>query len=195
MSPPSGLSRLGTGLHGAMLLARGRADGLWLVAARDEPVLAAARRSFWAAALCAPAFLCLTLIDFAQSPPAHPAHALALQLLGYVVDWTGFALLSRSAAHAMGRLDAWPRYIAAWNWCNVVQYVLAVGAALPQLLGLPVLLSQTVWLVGTGWALWIEWYATRLALGVNGIQAAGMVLLDEALGFILLAAIAATLGG
>jgi hypothetical protein len=188
---PGLFGRMGNGLQGALLLARGRAEGMELVAAPAEPAMAAAARSFWAAALCLPAFICLQLIDLAQEPrvPPHAAHGLALQLFGYVIDWAGFALISRFVARAIGRLDAWPRFIAAWNWCNVVQYLLLVAASLPPLLGLPSLLGQTAWLVATGWALWIEWYATRLALGVGRVQAAGLVVLDEAFGFVLIAVI------
>ena len=191
------LAHMGNGLQGALLLARGRADGMLLLASQEEPALLVARRSFWAAALCLPAFVCLQLIGLAQSPglPPHFAHGLALQLLGYVIDWAGFALLSRGAVRAMGRLDAWPRFITAWNWCNVVQYLLLVAASLPPLLGLPDILGETAWLVATGWALWIEWYATRIALGVGGLPAAALVLLDEVLGFALLALIQMLPGG
>ena len=191
------LAQMGNGLHGAMLLARGRADGLLLMAGQEEPAVRAAARSFWAAAICLPAFVCLQLISLAQSPglPPHFGHGLALQLLGYGVDWAGFALASREVARAMGRLSAWPRFIAAWNWCNVVQYLLLVAASLPPLLDLPTVLGETAWLVATGWALWIEWYATRVALGVGGLPAAGLVVLDEAMGFGLLAVIQALPGG
>jgi hypothetical protein len=181
------------GLQAALLLARGRSEGIRLLAAGEEPALATAARSFWAAALCLPAFVCLQLIDLAQQPglPPHPAHGFALQLLGYTIDWAGFALLTRWLAGTIGRAGAWPRFIAVWNWCNVIQYLLLVTAGLPSLLGLPDIAGQTTWLVATGWALWLEWYATRLALGVTGLQAAGLVLLDEAMGFAILAVIAA----
>jgi hypothetical protein len=190
-------AQLGNGLQGALLLARGRAEGMLLVAAQETPAMQAAARSFWAAALCLPAFICLQLLDVAQAPRLPPdfAHGLALQLLGYAIDWAGFALVSRVVVRTMGRLAAWPRFIAAWNWCNVVQYLLLVAASLPPLLGAPAMLGETAWLVATGWALWIEWYATRLALGITGMQAAGLVLLDEAMGFVLLAVIQTLPGG
>lgn len=182
MSTISGVSE---GLHAALLLARGRPDGLQVLAARDEPATATAVRSFWAVALCLPAFICLQLIDLAQEPHATPgaAHGLALRLIGYVIGWAGFAVLSHTIAHTMGRTQAWPRFIAAWNWCNVIQYLLLVAAALPPLLHLPDIIGETTFLVAAGWAIWLEWYATRLALEISGLQATALVLLDLALAF------------
>ena len=55
-----------TALHGAFLLARGRPDGLLLIVAPPEAEMAVAARSFWAIALCLPAFLCLHLLDWAD---------------------------------------------------------------------------------------------------------------------------------
>lgn len=187
----STLAGMGNGLQAALMLARGRADGIAVLTAHDEPVQAVAARSFWAALLCLPAFVCLQLMDLAQaaSLPPRAGHGFALQLLGYAIDWAAFALISRSIAASMGRLEQWPRFIAAWNWCNVIQYLLLTTASLPPLLGLPDIVGQTTWLIASGWALWLEWYATRLALGVSPLQAAGFVALDEAMGIGLLAVI------
>lgn len=194
----STLAGVANGLQAALLLARGKPDGIGLLAtAEGEPAMANAARSFWAAALCLPAFVCLQLIDLAQEPrlPPHAAHGLALQLLGYAIDWAGFALLTRWLTRTLGRGARWPVFIAAWNWCNVVQYLLLVVASLPPLLGMPDIVGETAWLVATGWALWLEWYATRLALDISRMQAIGLVLLDEALGFGLLAVIQTIPGG
>jgi hypothetical protein len=182
----SALNGLSNGIQAALLLARGRPEGVGLLAATDgEAPQATATRSFWAAALCLPAFMCLQLIDWAQPPgaPSHAGHELALDLLGYVIDWAGFALLSRWLAGTMDRGANWPTFVAAWNWCNVVQYLLLVLASLPPLLGAPQIVGETAWLVATGWALWLEWYATRLTLDITRLQAAGLVLIDLAMGF------------
>jgi hypothetical protein len=180
-------ARLGASLHGAFLLARGRRDGLLLIVAPREAEMPVAARSFWAMAVCLPAFLFLHLLDWAEGGvPPEPAPALMLDLLGYVIGWVGFALLSHRWAGAIGRGMLWPRFIAVWNWCNVVQYLMLVVAGLASLLGLPDLLSQTVSLVAMGWALWLEWYATRLALAIPGGQAAALVVLDFAIGVFLL---------
>ena len=85
-----------------------------------------------------------------------------------------------------------PRYIAAWNWCNVVQYLMLVVAALPELLGLPDPVSQLFWLVAMGWALWLEWFTTKLALDIHGVPAAGLVAMDVAIGLFLVGLTATT---
>ena len=173
------------GLQGAFLLARGRSEGLFCV----EDDLAGAARSFWAAPLCLPAFLCLRLIDWATSGmPPQPTHSIAFDLLSYVVGWVGFAVLSRTAAAALGRERRWPRFIAAWNWCNAVQYLLLTTAALPVLLGAPAWVDQVAELIALGWALWLEWFAAKLALDVPGLQAGTIVALDLGLGLLLAAA-------
>jgi hypothetical protein len=168
-----------SGLQAALLLARGRPEGMRYI---DNDVRVAAR-SFWAAGVALPAFLCLRLLDWAaEGRPAHAAHAWALDLLFYVIGWAGYAVLSRSAAAALGRAQHWPRFITVWNWCNVVQYLLLVLAAIPALLGAPDWLSETASVVAVGWALWLEWFAAKLVLGVPGVAAAMLVLLDLLVG-------------
>jgi hypothetical protein len=73
----------------------------------------------------------------------------------------------------------------------VVQYLLLVVFSIPGLLGAPALLDQAAQLVGIGWALWLEWFAFRLTLGIGVVAAAGLVVLDVAIG-VLLAAISLT---
>jgi hypothetical protein len=171
-----------TGLQAAWLLARGRPEGVRHI----DNDLRVARRSFLAAGVALPAFLCLRLLDAAaEGPPAHAAHAWALDLLFYVIGWAGYAVLSHPLAKALGRAQHWPRFITVWNWCNVVQYLLLVIAGIPLLLGAPDWVDQTAGLVALGWALWLEWFAARVALDITGLAAFGMVMLDIALGLVL----------
>ena len=170
-----------SGMQAALLLARGRADGVRLL--NDD--MAEARRSFWAAAICLPAFVCLRLIDWRTDALPVQAHAFALELLGYVIGWVGFALLSWRLVHAMGLAARWPRCIAMWNWCNVVQYLLLVVFSIPGLLGAPAPLDQAAQLFALCWSLWLEWFAFRLTLGIGAVPAAGLVALDVAIGVVL----------
>jgi hypothetical protein len=138
------------GLQTAMLLARGRPEALQHV----EPGLDGARRSFWAAAVCLPLFVGLRIADWLGA--SLPLHAFTLDFFSYVAGWAGFALLSRPLVAAIGRAERWPRFIAAWNWCNVAQYVLLVLAAGPEWLGAPAWVDQSVGLIAVGWAVWLE---------------------------------------
>jgi hypothetical protein len=171
-----------SGMQAALLLARGRADGVQLLA--DD--MAEARRSFWAALICLPAFVCLRLLDWRTGAlPSQAAHVFALDLLSYAIGWAGFALLSWRLVNVMGLAARWPRCIAMWNWCNVVQYLLLVVFGIPGLLGAPAPIDEAAQLFALCWALWLEWFAFRLTLGIGAVPAAGLVALDVAIGIVL----------
>ena len=170
------------GLQAALLLARGRTDAIMLVAESAQSDFAAARRSFWAMPLCVPALICLYLADRPEMPSAR---GLATDLIAFVIVWIGFALLSLRLAERIGRGALWPRFIILWNWCTLVQHLVLVAGTLPAVLGAPDWIGQTASLAAVGWALWLEWFATRLALGLPGLAAAGMVALDLALGLLV----------
>lgn len=178
------LASMSAGLQAAMLLAQGRREGLRYV----EPGLDGARHSFWAALICLPLFLALRFAAWTSGPD--PAHAGVLDLFGYVAGWAGFALLSRPLVAWIGRAGGWPRFIVAWNWCNVVQYLLLLAATVPGLLGAPSWAQQAAGLVAVGWAIWLEWYAARLTLDVGPLPAAALTGLDLLLGAMLASVIA-----
>jgi hypothetical protein len=170
------------GIAGALLLARGRAAGVLAFA----PTPAEARASFVAALICLPIFLLLRAISgIGAVDGLDPARALAADLIAYVCSWAGFALASLPLCEAMGRRALWPRLVAAWNWVNLVQYVVLAGFALPVLLGLPGVVADTLGLAAVGYALWLQWFTARAALGVSGLRAAGFVVLDLAIALFL----------
>jgi hypothetical protein len=170
------------GLRAALLLARRRAEGVVLVAAASpEAQLARARRSFAALVLCLPLFLAIQGLG-----PGRTDEALARAVAGLLLSWLGYAVLSHMVAAGMGRATLWPRFIALWNWCNLVQYMLLSAAASAQLVGAPALAAQTAWIVALGWAVWLQWTATRLGLALGGGRAALMVVVDMALGLLVL---------
>ena len=174
---------IAAGLAGAFLLGRGRPEGLALV----ESTPAGAWRSFIAAAICLPAFLALRVFGWAAAaPPAGGlSRPLAAELIGYALGWVIFALASLPVVQNFGRGAAWPRFIAAWNWTTVVQYLLWLALAVPVALGVGGLLVQGLTLAAFGYAMWLEWFVARTALGLPGLRAAALVLMDLAIGLFL----------
>ncbi|MBO1075369.1 hypothetical protein [Roseomonas marmotae] len=171
-------AELRAGLRGALMLARGRAEGIMLM-----PLSAAgAGRSFWAAVFCLPIFLLLRVV---LSDVPLSSRGLLAELCGFTVGWAGYALASLPMALAAGRGALWPRFLAAWNWASFVQYGVILLLALLAGLGLPGWLVQGMELAGLGYALWLQWFATALALQISGARAAGFVLLDLVLGMVM----------
>ena len=158
-------------LAGALMLARGRAVGL----AAFENTLPVAAYSFRAAAICLPIFM---FFKDQASAPADVALTLLVDLLLFVASWAGFALASLYLARALGVAEAWPRFIAAWNWCAVVQYLALAGLSLPGLLLSNGALLDLGGLLALFFALWMEWFVARNALRLTALGAAGFVALD-----------------
>ena len=75
----------------------------------------------------------------------------------------------------------------------MIEGVLVVIGAVPGTLGVPAIIDQACALITIGWALWLEWYATRLAFGVGTLTAIWLVVLDQAIG-IFLASLALAIG-
>ncbi len=181
----------GSGLYAAFLLARGRSEGMHYVQADAAGV----QRSFWAMAVSAPAIVCLRLIVWLQDIiPANAGHVLALDMMSYVVGWLGFVVLSFYIVPLFNAGAHWGRFIVVWNWCNVVENMLLVVGCIPGLLHAPPVIDEASQIITTGWALWIEWYATRVSLSTSGLAAAALVILDQMIG-LMLAGLNATLLG
>ena len=175
------------GLRGAFMLARGQAHGAMLI--EDTPEGAA--RSFWAAAICLPGFLALVLLDWADEPPASDiGYALLVQVIAHAGGWAGFAVASHALAQAAGRGAEWPHFIAAWNWANVVQYLLLLLAvSLPRLLGLPAPLASALAVATLGYQLWLVWFLARTTLRSGGLAVA-VVGTDLLIGVVVAALVA-----
>jgi hypothetical protein len=170
------------GLHAALRLARGRADGVVLVSGDRNTVV----HSFWSIALCVPAVIFRLLMSWAVSGmPKDAGHAAAREVIVFVLGWLVFVEVTHRLAAIIGRAEQWGRFIALWNWCNVVEGVLVILGATPGTLGAPAIIGQAFELIAVGWALWLEWYATRLALSVAPLTAALLVVLDQSIGIML----------
>jgi hypothetical protein len=170
------------GIAGALLLARGRAAGIGAF----HPTMEDARASFLAALFCLPIFLLLRAgFPAPGSAVMDPVRGLAADLIAYVCSWAGFALASLPLTEALGRRAMWPRLIAAWNWVNFVQYLVLGVLALPAMLGAPGSVADALGLVGLGYAIWMQWFAARVALQISGLRAAAFVAIDLGLSVFL----------
>lgn len=188
LTPPS----ITNGLAAALLFARGRAVGLALLPASMET----ARYSFLAGLICLPVFLGLRLVSWnlRDAPSNGIALGLAAEFVGYVLGWVAFALVSKAVAEQAQRGANWPQFIAAWNWSNIVQYGLLLVLMVPTLLGMPAWVGNALGLMAVGYAMWLEWFVTRVALGVASGTAVMFVLLDLILG-LFIGGIAAHIAG
>lgn len=193
LPPPPLRMAIEAGLRGAVILGRGQPHGLMLI----EDTAAGIGRSFWAAAICLPAFLALRLLSWSETegPGANLPYSLLVELIGYAGAWAGFALAALPVARAMGREAQWPHFVAAWNWANVVQYVVVLAIALPAALGLPAIIGNGLGLAALGYAVWLEWFVARTALRLRGSQAAGFVVIDLAIGLFVGGMVARLTGG
>ncbi|MBS0638975.1 MAG: hypothetical protein JSS43_03835 [Proteobacteria bacterium] len=185
------LMTMAAGLSGAARLAFGKPDGAGLVGGDRLSAI----RSFWAIPMALPSLVCRLLTAWAvDGVPANAGRVMGRELIVFIVGWLLFIEITHRIVPLMGRGERWPRFIALWNWCNVVEGALIVLGGLPALLGAPPILAQAAELITIGWALWLEWFATRLALGISVSGAISFVLLDQVIG-IILAMVAITLGG
>jgi hypothetical protein len=185
----SSVSTVTSGLSAAFRLARGEPDGAVTMMGDRNTIV----RSFWAIALCLPSVVCRLLMSWTTTGlPRGAMHLAAREVIVFILGWLVFVELTHRLAPMIGRADRWGRFIAVWNWCNVIEGALVVLGGIPGALGAPSIVDEAFELVTIGWALWLEWYATRLTFGVSGLTAAWLVLLDQSIG-IFLASLAMTL--
>jgi hypothetical protein len=141
--------------------------------------MAATQRSFVTAIFSLPIFILFHVLDWvAGVSPVDPPHLMVIDLLTFPISWAGYALISIPLVRMLGAEQQWPRYIAAWNWSNLAQYVLLFITSLPVVLHVPAIATETCALVGYGWALWLEWFVTRLVLNLSPTAAALLVAVD-----------------
>lgn len=178
------IGSVASGVQGALLLARGRPEGVQLVDSDHSAVV----RSFWAIPLCLPAVVCLQLLDWlASGAPANVPMALSRYLMLFLIGWLAFVWMSHHLAARVQRQAQWPRFIAVWAYCSIIENTLVAIGALPGALGAPTILDEAFQLFTMGWALWLEWYAIRLSLQVGPLTAVLLLLVDFVIGTTLTA--------
>jgi len=179
-------TQIAAGVRAAWLLARGRAEGLRFTLLSPE----GAARSFWAGAICLVPFLLIR----AMGGEGIVTDALSVQLIGYVLGWVAFPLAALSLVDASGRGPLWPLFVAAWNWANLAQYAVLLGAALLGSI-LPPEFARVLILASFAYALWIEWFVAKVALDVSGFRAGIFVMADMAIGLFIASVVTRLSGG
>ncbi len=142
------------------------ADGFW--------------RSFFAAALVAPAYLVIIAFEFSErSIDSSAVWVTFVFLVAYALEWIVWPLAAIPITRLLGLSTNYVALIVATNWINVPQSLLVAGAAvLDQWVGLAGVIGPFLTLGTTLYVLIYQWFATRVALDTQGLTAAGVVILQ-----------------
>jgi hypothetical protein len=171
-------------LKGALLLARGDARGF----SYFDASLDGFWHSFRAGALGFPLYLILVgyPIDGGDAAALSGWHAVAVEIIHYVISWVAFPLIAMPVIDRLGRGSRFLGFMVAYNWCQLPQLMLFAVVAL---VGASGAVSQDVAigadLAAAAAALIYEWYVARVALALPGLAAILIVLLDIALATVL----------
>jgi hypothetical protein len=141
-------------------------------------------RSFWAAALMAPLYALLVVLQISQREfDWDPLRVILVETIGYTIAWTAFPLVTWYLLAALGAQQRFVAYIVAYNWANVIQMaVMLPVAALQAADGLPAPAGGFIFIAALAAVLYYQYFIAHTALGVDKLVAAGLVLLDLMLG-------------
>lgn len=178
---PTARSEFVNALHGTWRLARMDPSGMALFE-RSE-------RGFWhsfrAALVVYPAFLILLGLRLSdqEGPAGDLFRILLVETIGYVIAWTAFPLAMLSVARFLGREQRWLDFMIAYNWSQILQYAVFLGAAgLAESAFVPPALAAGIAGAATVAVILYEWFIARVALDVTGLPATLVVLVDLVLG-------------
>jgi hypothetical protein len=164
--------------------------GAWRLARFDPTAMAwfdrsagSVERSFWAAVLAYPGFLCLRAlhvdIDPTQCTTLDIVQILLVETIGYVILWTLFPLIIVFFGRWLRREEQSLDFIMAYNWSQVLQtVVLLVAAGLVAGDFMPLTVAALFQLILFLALFAYEWFIARTALQASGLAATAIVLLD-----------------
>ncbi len=137
-------------------------------------------RSFTAAAILAPVYAVLLLVDVAAGVSEQPLRFLSVQVIAYVMGWVAFPLLMVYLSRALRREENFFRYMVAYNWFQLVPLTAFVVLTLIATTGGggPSVLAQFLALVLFIATLVYNWFIAREGLQVDGFSAIGVVFAD-----------------
>ena len=165
-------------LRGALLIFRGRAEGLRLL----DTTVGGFWRSFAAIAVAAPLYLADVVVDLAVGRSAgetSDALFVTVKVLAYLADWLAFPLTIALLARPFDLGRNYVPYIVAYNWSSVVIVALfapasvlaSLGAISPEIAGF---LGLALLVVAARY----RFVVARLALQAPPATALGLVILE-----------------
>ena len=184
---PGALTYVRESLAGALLVMRGRPEGL----GRLDLSLAGFWRSFAALILVLPlAFIpewsmADVIAEEGEVPPGLPDSIFSACFIS-VVDWLAFPLLFAFLARPLGLSDRYVPFIVARTWSAVVLAAVNALVALPYGLGLASLGVTTFLVFGAlGLTLYLAYQVARVALAVPATSASLVVAVEFALSLVI----------
>lgn len=170
-------------LYGAWRLARFDARGLEYF----DRTLDGFWKSFFAAAIAAPAHLGLLVLAGGDSPVMIGGlFGLMREAAIYVISWLAFPLVMVYVTRYLDREERYFDYIVPYNWAGVLQIAafllvsaLAVGGVIPEdLAGFVTMAAFAAILV-------YQWYIARTGLGIATGAAIAVVFFDMVVGLMV----------
>ncbi|HLF58371.1 MAG TPA: hypothetical protein VI732_01950 [Alphaproteobacteria bacterium] len=185
-----GARELTSSIYGAFRLAALHGDGMEFFNRTPEGFW----RSFFAAALVAPGYIAISLLD--PDPAAFTSvHDAAVNGLAYVIGWVAFPIAVVPLVRMLDRGDRYIGYIVAYNWAAVPQMLLFAAAGIAsRAMSLGPGGVEFLGIMAVVAVIFYYWFIARTALGVDGFAAAGVVVLDLALTMIISAVTGALTG-
>lgn len=166
---------LAAALFGVWRLARLDSDGLKFFPDSLEGFW----RSFWAAAIIAPAYLLLVGIHLAGGEVERPWRFVPLQVIGYVISWVAYPLVMAHLVRLLDREPRYFRYMCAYNWFHLAQTALLLPVSLLGAAGiLPEGLLFIIGMAALSAILMYQWFIAVHGLAIDGMAATGLVMID-----------------
>ena len=170
-------------LYGGWLLLRFDRRGMAYFEASNE----AFWRSFFAAAIVAPAHVILVALDLAPLEiTAGPLRVFLLEALAYALGWLVFPLALFHLTQVIGKQERFVAAVVALNWSAVWRLAILLPAVVLAKTGiLPAGFGDLLAIVAFVFVLVYFGFVALVALETSFLAAAGVVLLDFVLSAII----------
>jgi hypothetical protein len=144
-------------------------------------------RSFWAAAVIAPAYALMVFMRIAErQTDGFTLRVLLIEIIAYAIGWTAFPLAAWYLLSALEKADRYFGYIVAYNWSNVLQVCVYVPLTLLEATDmLPTVVISLLGLAAVGAILYYQFFIARTALQVDVPVAIGLVFMDVMIAILL----------